>query len=71
MSTLLSKILNKSKNETKNLIRGGGIYFGIDRDQFEDPEDVVLFDKDNHLIDGRLLLVRSGKQNYHVVEVVE
>lgn len=40
---------------------------GLERDQFEDPEDVVYFDKENHLIDGKLLLVRVGKQNYHVV----
>lgn len=71
MSTLLSKVLGKSKSETKNLIKGGGVYLGIERDQFEDPDDVVLFDKDNHLIDSRLLLVRTGKQNYHVVEVTE
>lgn len=71
MSTLLSKILEKSKTETKNLIRSGGVYMGIERDQFEDPDDVVLFDKENHLIDGKLLLVRSGKQNYYVVEITE
>lgn len=67
MSTLLSKIFDKSKRETKNLIRSGGVYLGLDREQYEDPEDVVLFDKDSHLIDGKLLLVRSGKQNYYVV----
>lgn len=68
MSTLLAKILGKSKRETKNLIKSGGIYLGLERDQYEDPEDVVLFDKDNHLLDGKLLLVRVGKQNYHVVQ---
>lgn len=71
MSTLLAKILDRSKNETKNLIKGGGIYFGVNRDQFIDPDDVVLFDKDHHLMDGKLFLVRSGKQNYHVVEVTK
>lgn len=70
MSTLLSKVFDKSKNETKNLIKQGGVYLGIDRDQFVDPDDVVLFDKENHLIDGRLLLVRTGKQNYYVVEIL-
>jgi tyrosyl-tRNA synthetase len=70
MSTLLAIIMGKSKRETKNLIKSGGIYFGLERDQFEDPEDVVLFDRDSHLIDGKLLLVRSGKQNYYVVEFV-
>ncbi|ODV81789.1 tyrosyl-tRNA synthetase [Suhomyces tanzawaensis NRRL Y-17324] len=67
MSTLLSQIIGKSKRETKNLIKSGGIYLGLERDQFEDPEDVVLFDKDNHLLDGKLMLVRVGKQVYHVV----
>lgn len=70
MSTLLSKVFDKSKNETKNLIKGGGVYIGIERDQLEDQDDVVLFDKQNHLLDGKLLLVRTGKQNYYVVEIV-
>ncbi|CAK9440211.1 uncharacterized protein LODBEIA_P43110 [Lodderomyces beijingensis] len=68
MSTLLSKITGKSKNEVKRLIKAGGVYLGLDRDQFEDPKDVVLFDKDHHLIDGKLMLIRIGKQNYYVVE---
>lgn len=71
MSTLLSNVLGKSRSETKNLIKAGGIYLGIERDQFEDPEDVVLFDKSNHLVDEKLLLVRTGKQNYFVVEVTD
>ncbi|KAG2731434.1 hypothetical protein G9P44_005850 [Scheffersomyces stipitis] len=68
MSSLLAQITNKSRREVKQLIKSGGIYMGLERDQFEDPEDVVLFDRDNHLIDGKLLLVRVGKQNYYVVE---
>lgn len=71
MSTLLSVVLGKSKNETKNLIKAGGVYLGIERDQFIDPDDVVLFDRENHLIDGKLLLVRTGKQNYFVVEITD
>lgn len=71
MSTLLSVIFNKSKNETKNLIKAGGVYLGIERDQFVDSDDVVLFDRDNHLIDGKLLLVRTGKQNYYVVNITD
>lgn len=69
MSTFLSKVLKKSKTETKNLIKAGGVYLGLDRDQFIDPEDVVLFDKENHLIDGKLLLARTGKQNYYIVRI--
>ncbi|CUM68560.1 uncharacterized protein PRCAT00006286001 [Priceomyces carsonii] len=68
MSSLLAKIMHKSKTETKNLIKAGGVYLGLDRHQFIDPEDVVLFDKENYLIDDKLLLVRTGKQNYYVVE---
>ncbi|GEQ72022.1 hypothetical protein JCM33374_g5708 [Metschnikowia sp. JCM 33374] len=71
MSTLLAKILNKSKSETKSLIKAGGIYLGIERDQFSDPDDVVLFDKENHLIDGKLLLVRAGKQKYYLTEILD
>ncbi|CAH2354353.1 tyrosine--tRNA ligase, mitochondrial [[Candida] railenensis] len=69
MSTVLADIMGKSKSETKKLIKAGGLYLGLDREKFLDPEDVVLFDPKNHLIDGKLLLVRSGKQNYYVVEV--
>lgn len=70
MSTLLAKVFGKSKTETKNLIKAGGVYLGLDRDQFQDQDDVVLFDKENHLIDGKLLLARTGKQQYHIVRVV-
>ncbi|KAG7195703.1 tyrosyl-tRNA synthetase [Scheffersomyces spartinae] len=71
LSTLLSHLLGKSKSETRRLIKAGGVYLGLERKQLEDPDDVVLFDKDNHLIDGKLLLVRTGKQNYHVGEFKE
>lgn len=66
LSTLLATVLRKSKSETKQLIKAGGIYLGLDRDQFVDPENVVLFDRENHLIDGKLMLVRTGKQSYYV-----
>ncbi|WPK26670.1 hypothetical protein PUMCH_004029 [Australozyma saopauloensis] len=71
LSTLLATILGKSKSETKNTIRAGGVYLGLNRDQLLDQDDVVLFDKENHLVDGKLLLVRVGKQNYSVVEITE
>lgn len=70
MSTLLAKIMGKSKTETKSLIKSGGIYLGLEREQFIDPDDVVLFDPEHHLIEGKLMLVRSGKQKYYVVEFV-
>lgn len=66
MSALLAKVLGKSKSETKQLIKAGGVYLGLDRDQFVDPENVVLFDREHHLIDGKLMLVRTGKQSYYV-----
>lgn len=69
MSTLLSVVLDKSKRETKQLIKSGGIYLGISRKQLIDDDDVVLFDRANHLFDGRLLMVRVGKQNYKIVSV--
>lgn len=70
MSTLLSKTMHKSKSEVKNLVKSGGIYLGIEREQFVDPEDVALFDRNNHLIDDRLLLIRLGKQQYYAVQFV-
>lgn len=71
LSTLLAKLLGKSKSETRRLIKAGGVYLGLERKQLEDPDDVVLFDKDNHLIEGKILLVRTGKQNYYVGEFVD
>lgn len=70
MSTLLSKIMHKSKSEVKNLVKNGGTYLGIERKQFVDPEDVALFDRDNHLIDDRLLLIRVGKQQYYAAQFI-
>ena len=70
LSALLADIVGKSKGEMRRLIKAGGVYMGLDRNQIEDPDDVILFDVDNHLIDGKLLLVRVGKQNYYVVEFV-
>ncbi|EMG45745.1 MSY1 Tyrosine--tRNA ligase [Candida maltosa Xu316] len=70
LSSLLAEVTGKSKSEMKRLIKAGGVYLGLDRNQIEDPDDVILFDVDNHLIDGKLLLVRVGKQNYYVVEFV-
>ncbi|KAK6464576.1 hypothetical protein DFJ63DRAFT_317868 [Scheffersomyces coipomensis] len=68
LSTILATLTGKSRREIKTLIKSGGVYLGLERDQFEDPDDVVLFDRDNHLIDDKLLLIRIGKQTYYVVE---
>lgn len=71
MSSLVAKITGKSKSETKKIIRAGGVYLGLDRTQLIDEDDVVLFDKENHLIEGLLLLVRVGKQNYYMVKIID
>ncbi|EGW30314.1 tyrosyl-tRNA synthetase [Spathaspora passalidarum NRRL Y-27907] len=71
LSSVLAKVTGNSRREIKNLIKSGGVYLGLERDQFEDPDDVVLFDRENHLIEGKLLLVRLGKQKYFVVEFTE
>lgn len=68
LSTVLSKVMKKSKSETKNLIKSGAIYIGIEREQLDDPDDVILFDRDTHLIEDKLMLVRMGKQTYYVVD---
>lgn len=68
LSSLLAIIMNKSKSETKNLIKSGGIYMGLERDQLHDPDDVVLFDE-LMVIDNKMMLIRAGKQRYYVVEI--
>ncbi|KAG7665656.1 MSY1 [[Candida] subhashii] len=70
LSKLLAKITKKSNREMRQLIKSGGVYLGLERDQFEDPDDVVLFDPKHHLIEEKMMLVRVGKQNYSVVEFV-
>ncbi|CAH6721418.1 tyrosine--tRNA ligase, mitochondrial [[Candida] jaroonii] len=70
LSTLLAKVMNKSRTETKNLIKSGGMYIGIERNQIDDPDDLLLFDRD-YLLEDKLLLIRTGKQKYHVVEFTD
>ncbi|CAI5760708.1 unnamed protein product [Candida verbasci] len=70
LSNLIAEITGKSKSEIKRLIKAGGLYLGLNRDQFNDPDDVVLFDKSIHLIDDKLMLIRIGKHHYYVVEFV-
>ena len=67
LSTLLADITGKLKREIKNLLAQGAVYVGTDRHQVQDPDDIILFDKER-LIDDKLLLVRLGKNNYYVVE---
>lgn len=50
----------KSKGEAKRLISGGGAY--IHGERVNDPEESVKFDKP-------ILILRSGKKSYYLVEV--
>lgn len=67
LSTLIAQVSGKLKREVKQLLSQGAVYLGADRTQIQDPDDIVLFDKDQ-LIDGKLMLFRLGKNNYYVVE---
>ncbi len=54
--------LSKSKGQARKDIMGGGFYFNHKR--VDDPS--FLIGKE-HLIDGKFLLLRKGKKNYHIV----
>lgn len=56
--------LCKSNGETRRLISNGGLY--INNTRVAAIDAAVQAD---HLIDGRVILLRSGKKNYHVVKV--
>jgi len=58
--------LAKSKGEAKRLIESGGAY--INNERLTDP--AVTLTKD-HIIDGKLLILRSGKKNYHLVRQLQ
>jgi len=54
----------KSRGEARRLIQGGGFY--INNQRLEDAERIV---SDADIIDGRLLVLRSGRKRYHLVRV--
>jgi len=58
--------LCKSKGEARRLIQNGGLYLNNERvgsvDSTVQPGDIV---------DGRLLVLRTGKRNFHLVRVVQ
>lgn len=56
--------LCKSNSATRRLISSGGLY--INNTRVGEIDTVVQAD---HLIDRRVMLLRSGKKNYHVVKV--
>jgi len=53
----------KSRNEAKRLVASRGLY--INNRRVESVDEV--FDIDKHAIDGKVVLVRSGKRNYVLV----
>lgn len=63
--SLISTLTGKSKSEASRLIKSRGIYNGLARTVIEDS----LVTEDQIEEDG-LLLVRVGKANYHVVQII-
>ncbi|ODV96543.1 hypothetical protein PACTADRAFT_30724, partial [Pachysolen tannophilus NRRL Y-2460] len=67
----------KSKNQSNNnlytnkdlkrLISGGGVYIGFKREQFKSLDDKI--DLKKHLLDDKLLIIRLGKKDYHLIEL--
>lgn len=65
LSDLLVKTtISKSKGEARRLIDGGGIY----ANNIRQSEAQALITT-AHCIEGKALLLRSGKKNYHLVKV--
>jgi len=63
--TLLSSTLAKSKGEARRLIQGGGIYVDNQR-----VSDEALKIASTRIAERGLLVLRSGKKNYHLVKLV-
>jgi len=56
--------LCKSKGEARRLVQNGGLYLNNNR---VTDIDTIVGEKD--IIDGRLIVLRSGKRNYFLVEI--
>jgi tyrosyl-tRNA synthetase len=56
--------LCKSKGEARRLVQNGGLYLNNNR-----VTDLDLVVKDSDIIDGKLVVLRSGKRNYFLVEI--
>lgn len=54
----------KSRGEARRLVQGGGFY--VNNQRQADPERVL---EAADIIEGRLLVLRSGKKRYHLVRV--
>lgn len=59
---LVATKLSKSKGEAKRLIESGGAYINNER-----IADISVKISLEHLIDGELLVLRSGKKSYHLI----
>jgi tyrosyl-tRNA synthetase len=55
----------KSKGEARRLVTSGGFY--VNNERVTDAEAIV---RETDLVEGRVLVLRSGKRTYHVVKVV-
>lgn len=62
---LVQSKLCPSKNEARRALQGGSIYLNNQR-----VEDLSLVVGDRHLAVGNLLVLRSGKKNFRLVEFV-
>jgi tyrosyl-tRNA synthetase len=59
---LASSGLCASKGAARKDIQGGGIYVNDER-----VDDVLLQITESHLLEGKKLLLRKGKKNYHLI----
>jgi tyrosyl-tRNA synthetase len=62
--TLLGSTLAKSKGEARRLIQGGGIYVDNER-----VSDETLKVASTRILERGILVLRSGKKNYHLVKL--
>jgi len=56
--------LDRSKKLIRDLIKNGGLY--LNNRPVDDPDRAVTLDD---AIDGRVIVLRKGKKNYHLVQV--
>lgn len=61
-----SSSLVKSKGEARRSISEGGIY--INNRRVSDAAEMITFDE---VIDGRFLVLRKGRKNYHLVRILK
>lgn len=58
--------LSKSKGEARRLIASGGAY--LNNERIEDPQGVI---SSSRWAESSILVLRSGKKNYHLVQVCD